>query len=40
MTVRIVIEINDDSSIEDVEKAIDEGLNVKGIDCLYEVNEE
>ena len=35
----VTIEIYDKSTIEDVEKAIDSGLNDAGIDCTYNVEE-
>lgn len=38
-TVLITVEVYDDSTVEDVEKAIDSGLNDVGINCIYNVEE-
>lgn len=38
-TVLITIEVYDNSRVEDVEKAINSGLNDAGIDCTYDVKE-
>lgn len=38
-TFTVTVEVYDGSTVEDVGKAIDEGLNSKGIDCTYDVEE-
>ena len=37
MKVIITVEVYDDSTVEDVERAVDTGLNDSGIDCTYDV---
>lgn len=36
-TVTVAVEVYDRSTVKDVERAIDEGLNNKGIDCTFNV---
>lgn len=38
-TITVTIEIYDNSSVEDVERAISAGLDNNGIDCTYNVKE-
>lgn len=38
-TITVTIEIYDNSSVEDVERAISAGLDNNGIDCTYNVEE-
>lgn len=38
-TITVTIEIYDNSSVEDVERAVSAGLNNNGIDCTYDVEE-
>lgn len=36
-TITVTIEIYDNSSVEDVERAVSAGLDNNGIDCTYDV---
>ena len=38
-TITVTIEIYDNSSVEDVERAVSAGLDSNGIDCTYDVEE-
>ena len=38
-TIMVEIEIYDDSAVEDIEAALEFGLNNAGIDCTYNVKE-
>lgn len=38
-TITVIIEVYDNSSVEDVERAVSAGLDNNGIDCTYEVEE-
>lgn len=38
-TVTVTVEVYDGSTVEDVERAVEDGLNSKGIDCTYDVEE-
>ena len=38
-TIMVEIEIYDDSAVEDIEAALEFGLNDAGIDCTYNVKE-
>lgn len=38
-TITVTIEVYDDSTVEDVERAISAGLNDNGIVCTYDVEE-
>lgn len=38
-TITVTVEVYDNSTIEEVEKAIDKGLNSKSIDCTYNIEE-
>ena len=38
-TILITVEVYDDSTTEDVERAISAGLDNNGIDCTYDVEE-
>lgn len=39
-TITVVIDVFDDSTSEDIERAISAGLDSNGIDCIYRVEEE
>lgn len=36
-TIKVTIEIYDNSTVQEVENAIEIGLNEKGIACIYEI---
>lgn len=38
-TITVTIEVYDNSSVEDVERAVSTGLDSNGIDCTYDVEE-
>ena len=38
-TITVTIEVYDNSSVEDVERAVSAGLDSNGIDCTYDVEE-
>ena len=38
-TITVIIEVYDNSSVEDVERAVSAGLDNNRIDCTYEVEE-
>lgn len=38
-TMTVTIEVYDNSTVEDVEKAVSAGLDNNGIDCTYDVEE-
>ena len=38
-TITVTIEIYDNSSVEDIERAVSAGLDSNGIDCTYDVEE-
>ena len=37
--ITVTIEVYDDSTVEDVERAVSAGLDSNGIDCTYDVEE-
>lgn len=39
-TITVTIEVYDNSTVEDVERAVCAGLDSNGIDCTYDVEEE
>lgn len=38
-TITVTIEVYDNSSVEDIERAVSAGLDSNGIDCTYDVEE-
>lgn len=36
-TITVTIEVYDNSSVEDIERAVSAGLDSNGIDCAYDV---
>ena len=38
-TMTVTIEVYDNSTVEDVERAVSVGLDNNGIDCTYDVEE-
>lgn len=38
-TITVVIDVFDDSTSEDIERAVSAGLDSNGIDCIYNVEE-
>jgi hypothetical protein len=36
-TITVTIEVYDNSSVEDIERAVSAGLDSNGIDCSYDV---
>lgn len=38
-TITVTIEVYDNSSVEDVERAVSAGLDNNGIDCIYDIEE-
>lgn len=38
-TIIVTVEVYDESTVEDIEEAINTGLNNNGIDCTYDVQE-
>lgn len=38
-TMTVTIEVYDNSTVEDVERAVSAGLDSNGIDCTYDIKE-
>lgn len=38
-TITVTIEVYDNSSVEDIERAVSAGLDSNGIDCTYDAEE-
>lgn len=38
-TITVLIDVFDDSTSEDIERAVSAGLDSNGIDCIYNVEE-